>query len=42
MMIFTSIYGVADGIFISGAFAELLSCVLTIVFLITKRKKYQY
>lgn len=32
----------SDGIFISVAFAELLSCVLTIVFLITKRKKYNY
>lgn len=32
----------SDGIFISVAFAEFLSCVLTIVFLITKRKKYNY
>lgn len=32
----------SDGIFISVPTAELLSCVLTIIFLITKRKKYNY
>lgn len=31
-----------DGIFMSVAAAEFLSCVLTIIFLIAKRKKYNY
>lgn len=32
----------SDGIFISVPVAEFLSCALTIIFLIAKRKKYQY
>ena len=42
MMIFTSIYGVVDGIWLSVLVAELTAGLLTTVFLIGNRKRYHY
>jgi len=41
MMVFTSIYGV-DGIWFSVVVAEFMAVVVTVIFMIIKRKKYNY